>query len=226
MFFKTLKLYISMKNLLFLLLAASVLYSCNSPKSYYAFDRQTERSGSNIAENSNPIVTEGLTDEIAGISIEEEVAPESPEFIVSRDKFVETETIREHLKSSESKVNEAITSSKSINREEKSSRVSISDIREGLKIRKELKNIEKEYQSVLESVDEDQADPKSQLVALLLGIFIGALGIHRFYLGYTTIGILQLLTAGGCGIWALIDIIRIITGDLKPADGSDYDPKL
>jgi len=67
---------------------------------------------------------------------------------------------------------------------------------------------------------------KSQLVALLLVIFVGYLGIHRFYLGYTTYGIIQLLTAGGCGIWALIDLIRIITGDLKPADGSNYNPTL
>ncbi len=57
---------------------------------------------------------------------------------------------------------------------------------------------------------------KSQLVALLLCFFVGYLGIHRFYLGYTTEGIIQLLTGGGCGIWALIDLIRIITGDLKP----------
>lgn len=70
------------------------------------------------------------------------------------------------------------------------------------------------------------AGPKSQLVALILVIFVGGLGIHRFYLGYTTIGIIQLLTLGGCGIWALIDLIRIITGDLKPADGSEYDPTL
>jgi TM2 domain-containing membrane protein YozV len=66
---------------------------------------------------------------------------------------------------------------------------------------------------------------KSQLVALILVIFVGVLGIHRFYLGYTGIGILQLLTGGGCGIWALIDLIRIATGDLKPKDG-DYTEKL
>jgi len=66
---------------------------------------------------------------------------------------------------------------------------------------------------------------KSQLIALILVILVGGLGIHRFYLGYTTIGIIQLLTAGGCGIWALIDLIRIITGDLKPKDG-DYAEKL
>ena len=60
---------------------------------------------------------------------------------------------------------------------------------------------------------------KSQLVALLLCLVIGGLGIHRFYLGYTWQGVVQLLTAGGCGIWALIDLIRIITGDLQPKDG-------
>jgi TM2 domain-containing membrane protein YozV len=56
---------------------------------------------------------------------------------------------------------------------------------------------------------------------LLLALFVGVLGIHRFYLGYTGIGIIQLLTFGGLGIWALIDLILIITGDLKPKTG-DY----
>ena len=62
---------------------------------------------------------------------------------------------------------------------------------------------------------------KSQLVALLLCIFLGGLGIHRFYLGYIGAGIIQLFTGGGFGIWWFIDLIRIILGDLKPKDG-DY----
>jgi TM2 domain-containing membrane protein YozV len=64
-----------------------------------------------------------------------------------------------------------------------------------------------------------------QLVALLLVVLVGGLGIHRFYLGYTAIGVIQLLTLGGCGIWALIDLIRIITGDLKPYNG-EYTRKI
>lgn len=63
-------------------------------------------------------------------------------------------------------------------------------------------------------------------MALLLVILVGGIGIHRFYLGYTTIGIIQLLTLGGCGVWALIDLVRIVMGDLGPADGSAYDPTL
>jgi hypothetical protein len=70
----------------------------------------------------------------------------------------------------------------------------------------------------------DKATPaggeKSQTVAWVLALFLGGLGIHRFYLGYTWQGVVQLLTAGGCGVWALIDFIRILTGSLQPKDGS------
>ena len=94
---------------------------------------------------------------------------------------------------------------------------------------------------------------KSQLAALLLCLFLGSLGIHRFYLGYTVIGILQLLaflllpgivlvaflastTATTFGLfpllvllafsaWILVDLIRIITGDLQPKN-STYDKTL
>ncbi|MSX17663.1 MAG: NINE protein [Actinobacteria bacterium] len=50
---------------------------------------------------------------------------------------------------------------------------------------------------------------KDYMTALLLSIFLGGLGIDRFYLGYTGLGIAKLLTLGGCGIWSLIDLILI-----------------
>lgn len=64
--------------------------------------------------------------------------------------------------------------------------------------------------------------PKSKGTATVLAIFLGEFGIDRFYLGYTGLGILKLCTLGGFGILWIMDIIRIITGSLKPADGSDY----
>jgi hypothetical protein len=60
---------------------------------------------------------------------------------------------------------------------------------------------------------------KEWLTALIISFFVGVLGIDRFYLGYTGLGVLKLITFGGCGIWALIDLIRIATGDLKDANG-------
>jgi len=53
-----------------------------------------------------------------------------------------------------------------------------------------------------------------------LAILFGAIGVHRFYLGYIGIGIIQILTLGGCGIWYLIDIILIATGALGPKNDS------
>ena len=62
---------------------------------------------------------------------------------------------------------------------------------------------------------------ESKLTAILLCFFLGSLGIHRFYLGYTLIGVIQLLTFGGLLIWVIVDLIRLIIGSLKDSEDND-----
>jgi TM2 domain-containing membrane protein YozV len=61
---------------------------------------------------------------------------------------------------------------------------------------------------------------KSYMVALLLSILLGSLGVDRFYLGYVGLGIVKLLTGGGCGVWWIIDIILIAMKKLPDANGN------
>lgn len=68
-----------------------------------------------------------------------------------------------------------------------------------------------------------KAGQKKWIAAFLLCWFVGVLGIHRFYLGYTWQGVVQLLTLGGLGIWVFIDWIRLLINDLKAADGSELE---
>jgi len=57
-------------------------------------------------------------------------------------------------------------------------------------------------------------DKETMVVLCCLG-FVAVAGIHRFVVGDTLGGILMLITAGGCGIWTLIDLIRISSGNFK-----------
>ena len=60
---------------------------------------------------------------------------------------------------------------------------------------------------------------KEWLTTLLLCIFFGGLGVHRFYNRRILSGILQLITLGGFGIWWAIDLIMIICGTFKNNEG-------
>ncbi|MEM9917731.1 MAG: TM2 domain-containing protein [Bacteroidota bacterium] len=103
-------------------------------------------------------------------------------------------------------------------------------IQADLLAKKESEGLTKKEQKTLKKVNRKMkkwekraavAGGKKWIVALLLSIFLGGLAIDRFYLGYVGLGIVKLITLGGFGVWALIDLVLIAIRALKPKDG-DY----
>jgi hypothetical protein len=69
---------------------------------------------------------------------------------------------------------------------------------------------------------------KSRAVALVLGLVLGVFGAHRFYTGKIGTALLMLCTAGGLGIWYLVDNIMIASGGFRDAEGrlvTRWDPE-
>jgi TM2 domain-containing membrane protein YozV len=83
-----------------------------------------------------------------------------------------------------------------------------------------------------EKIDKNQADKnntlsstkqsqKSPIVTLLLCLFFGVFGFHRFYVGKIGTGLLMLITAGGLGIWYLVDLIFIVSNKFEDKHGNN-----
>ena len=81
------------------------------------------------------------------------------------------------------------------------------------------------------NITELDTEIKNKLLAGLLALFLGGMGIHRFYLGYIKIGIIQLLlwflgyftngiTWGMVQIWAIVECISIFSGKIKDSNGN------
>jgi len=68
-------------------------------------------------------------------------------------------------------------------------------------------------------MDQRTISSKSRLACLLLCLFLGVLGAHRFYAGKIGTAVLMILTAGGLGIWIVVDLIFIITGVFRDKEG-------
>lgn len=75
------------------------------------------------------------------------------------------------------------------------------------------------------NLNPNEVSDKSYSALIILNIFFGALGAHRFYAGKIASGILYLLTAGVFGIGSLVDFIVILCDAFKDKNGDLIVPK-
>lgn len=69
------------------------------------------------------------------------------------------------------------------------------------------------------TLSQEPVSPKSGLAAFILCLFLGTLGVHRFYVGKIGTGILMLITGGGFGLWYLYDLISIVCKNFTDSEG-------
>jgi len=87
--------------------------------------------------------------------------------------------------------------------------VLVKDLKNELKSNK--KEIRKAIKTLAKSGGKAPVTGQEKTVALVLLLLVGALGVHKFYLGQTGKGILYLFTGGLCGIGLIIDLIKLLT---------------
>ena len=80
---------------------------------------------------------------------------------------------------------------------------------------KHNKKVKKAVKKIVKSGNNAPLTDDEKLIAMILLVFLGVVGAHRFYLGDIGMGILYLLTGGLCGIGVLIDLIKLLTDKME-----------
>ncbi len=199
------------KSILFSFIGVFILLaSCQTSQKHVAFgigkwketvDRSSTRNYVSSEKTSSTEVTSNLLDQ------EKEVSTDNPGIESVNLNSNNFETINNQLANAE----------KTIQKSEVSKSIENLSFIEKIAVKRALKPITKKLEEKKNSANytESRLTDEEFIIAFVLLIFLGPLGIHRFYLGYPLYGLLMLFTAGGCGILVLIDLVLLLTGGIK-----------
>jgi TM2 domain-containing membrane protein YozV len=228
--------------------AALILSSCSMDKKVYSSGYHIEWNGKkHNPEKVTPVQYAAVEKEQVNVNAQHVEMPElAAASEIGANDNLSASTDKSIIIAKTEKINFNTTSAKAVNTEAaastpKATSAEVKSVSELKTIAKQQKKENKKASALKRKAAAAGGGGKSQLIALLLCIFLGVLGIHRFYLGYTGLGIMYLLFAiigiplsailiglplvAALAILILIDLIRIIIGSLKPKHG-EYASKL
>ena len=201
-----------MKKIYLLTLIVAIFASCSTTSDVVSNKRIQKRKytkGFNIKSQKKNNYNLAFKDQSSSeFSSKNNVNKNSDLFLASKEGVIIGQTIANQTLRTE--LNNILINKKKSNKISNfSNPVSVKDLKNELKSNK--KEIRKAIKTLAKSGGKAPVTGQEKTIALVLLLFLGALGAHKFYLGQTGKGILYLFTGGLCGIGLIIDLIKLLT---------------
>lgn len=202
------------KNLFSVLVILLILGSCQTSQKHVAFGTGKWKQDVDLSSTRQHLSTTGQIQSTETINYSASNSLNESQNLISGGETLVSNVNKESNLNTNPATNNAAKNLKDI---ENTKAFKELNFVEKIAVKKALKPIKKMAKENKSSTNytETKLTDSEFIVALFLLIFLGALGIHRFYLGYTLWGLLMLFTAGGCGILVLIDLVLLLTGGIK-----------
>ena len=201
-----------MKKIYLLTLIVAIFASCSTTSDVVSNKRIQKRKytkGFNIKSQKKNNYNLAFKDQSSSeFSSKNNVNENSDLFLASKEGVIIGQTIANQTLRTE--LNNILINEKKSNKiSNVSDPVLVKDLKNELKYNK--KEIRKAIKTLAKSGGKAPVTGQEKTVALVLLLLVGALGVHKFYLGQTGKGILYLFTGGLCGIGLIIDLIKLLT---------------
>ena len=201
-----------MKKIYLLTLIVAIFASCSTTSDVVSNKRIQKRKytkGFNIKSQKKNNYNLAFKDQSSSeFSSKNNVNENSDLFLASKEGVIIGQTIANQTLRTE--LNNILINEKKSNKiSNVSNPVLVKDLKNELKSNKQ--EIRKAIKTLAKSGSKAPVTGQEKTVALILLLLVGALGVHKFYLGQTGKGILYLFTGGLCGIGLIIDLIKLLT---------------